>query len=67
MIPELDGGFGSRLPTLGLASNDKKISNYSLNLPNCDLLYLKDTNGDISLNLGLRHGFEEVYQAVFHY
>jgi hypothetical protein len=67
MIPESDGGLGSGLPTLGLASNDRKIANYSLNLPNYDLLYLKEINGDVSLNPGLGDGFEEVSQTVFHF
>jgi hypothetical protein len=67
MVTGLDGGFGSRLPTFSLASDEKKIANYLLNLPNYDLLYLKDVNGDVSLNSGLGDGFEEVSQAVFHY
>jgi hypothetical protein len=44
MIPESDGGFRSQLPILGLVFNHKRISKYSLNLPDFDLFYTKDIN-----------------------
>lgn len=66
MITGSDGGFGSRVLTLSQASDEKKTASYLLNLPNYHLLYLKDINGDVSLNSGPGGGLEEVSQAFFH-